>query len=552
MTLLKRQPRRVIKGQSYLPSDFAYVPTPRLPNTWKFLLTDAPGKTPTRKAVDAAVKAVSNYDIPDDALESVLDKLRDAWRKAYPGKPEEDMPNELSDGEVEEDVEDEGEANVNMVDAGTSGRDDLDDDEDSQSPDLDEEQDDSNAITGEAEGAGTGEGTGEGDPDDSEIDPVTREMATGATEEDDEEDDEDKDERFASKLLKRWIDPMDGAVSFMDVLAERNKESKSGKLMEATWPIISALDTSLRSIIADQELDETRKMTDMRMNVEMFLAKIREAMPEVEQILADMLDVTVSQKSKGKTKMKPIIKNTLAPVASAGKVSELEKSLAALTKKFEDSETARKTAEAELMVTKKVAELTEDERALYDKCADAKAKTDFLALEKSARASLVKKAVSEDEALEVGGVTILKSATDPSMFAIFKAQAARTTELEKSVSEERAKTRQLELRKRAEDELGTMPGTLDEKIALLKSLDSMPEDVRKTATSLFEAASKTANLAFTRMGSAGGVNKGKSSDFEKKVTEIRKRDTCTRQQAMTKARHEFPDEFRDWQGTEVN
>src|SRR5690606_14139531 len=98
MTLLKRQVTKSIGGKNFFAKDFAYVEDETDPTTWKWRLTDRPGGKPTPARVMSVIKAFEGqrYAIPDDALDSILDKLREAWMKAFPSKAGE-MPSALND-----------------------------------------------------------------------------------------------------------------------------------------------------------------------------------------------------------------------------------------------------------------------------------------------------------------------------------------------------------------------------------------------------------------------------------------------------------------------
>lgn len=80
------------KARSKNPDDFAYVPDPEKPSTWK-LEIDTPGR------ISAAAAALSPegfrgnpVQIPDADRPAVVARVRAAWLKAYPGK---DLPDSL-------------------------------------------------------------------------------------------------------------------------------------------------------------------------------------------------------------------------------------------------------------------------------------------------------------------------------------------------------------------------------------------------------------------------------------------------------------------------
>lgn len=85
-------------GENFPSSDYAYVPDPDLPSTWKLRLTATPGGTPDSGIVGAAIAALgkgfrgNKVDIPAAELAAVKAKVKAAWTKANPDKKPEDMP----------------------------------------------------------------------------------------------------------------------------------------------------------------------------------------------------------------------------------------------------------------------------------------------------------------------------------------------------------------------------------------------------------------------------------------------------------------------------
>ena len=96
-------------GVEFPASDYAYVPDPEKPSTWKLRLTSKPGGKPDPKIVGAAVAALGKgfrgkkVQIPEDDLPKVKAKVRAAWKKANPDKGADEMPDVIKEaaGEVE-------------------------------------------------------------------------------------------------------------------------------------------------------------------------------------------------------------------------------------------------------------------------------------------------------------------------------------------------------------------------------------------------------------------------------------------------------------------
>lgn len=87
-------------GESFPSGDYAYVPDPEKPSTWKLRLTATPGGPPDPHIVGAAIAALGpggfrgqKVQIPAADLPAVKAKVRAAWVKANPDKdPKKDMP----------------------------------------------------------------------------------------------------------------------------------------------------------------------------------------------------------------------------------------------------------------------------------------------------------------------------------------------------------------------------------------------------------------------------------------------------------------------------
>lgn len=90
-------------GKQFPGSDFAFVPDPAKPSTWKLRLTNSPGGTPDSGIVGAAVAALgkgfrgNKVQIPSGALAGVKSKVRAAWLKANPNKSKEDLPSVVNE-----------------------------------------------------------------------------------------------------------------------------------------------------------------------------------------------------------------------------------------------------------------------------------------------------------------------------------------------------------------------------------------------------------------------------------------------------------------------
>jgi len=93
-----REATKTEDGKQFGPSDYAYVPDPDAPSTWKLRLTDTPGGAPDSGIVGAAIAALGKgfrgqkVEIPAADLPKVKAKVRAAWKKANPDKGVDEMP----------------------------------------------------------------------------------------------------------------------------------------------------------------------------------------------------------------------------------------------------------------------------------------------------------------------------------------------------------------------------------------------------------------------------------------------------------------------------
>lgn len=104
--LYKADQTKTEGGQRFPAGDYAYVPDPQSPSTWKLRLTSEPGGSPDSGVVGAAVAALgpSGYrgnkvQIPSGDLPGVKSKVLSAWLKANPEKTKADAPAQLTKGE---------------------------------------------------------------------------------------------------------------------------------------------------------------------------------------------------------------------------------------------------------------------------------------------------------------------------------------------------------------------------------------------------------------------------------------------------------------------
>lgn len=95
------KPGKTEDGETFPVSDYAYVPDPESPSTWKLRLTRTPGGKPDAGIVGAAAAALGSgfrgnkVSIPVADRDKVKAKVRSAWKEANPDKQEDEMPQVL-------------------------------------------------------------------------------------------------------------------------------------------------------------------------------------------------------------------------------------------------------------------------------------------------------------------------------------------------------------------------------------------------------------------------------------------------------------------------
>lgn len=106
ITLFKQQ-TKTVDGVAFPAGDFAFVPDPESPSTWKLRLTSTPGGDPDPRIVGAAVAALGpegfrgqRVQIPQENLSAVKRKVRAAWIEANPDRSRDELPSVLKEKQV--------------------------------------------------------------------------------------------------------------------------------------------------------------------------------------------------------------------------------------------------------------------------------------------------------------------------------------------------------------------------------------------------------------------------------------------------------------------
>ena len=376
----------------------------------------------------------------------------------------------------------------------------------------------------------------------------------------------------SSVIAKGYINAMDGAVSFGQVLQNELKCEQYYEVMEQVYPYICSLETSLKSIAGDASVEGMTKLSMMRNTVEDFMASLRNLWSGADEFMMSALDKYTEGEETMATKNSTVddlkkanadleaqvadLTKSLEALNSKGKakkgdgddaVAALEKQIGELTEKLNASEEARKAAE-------EVAKMSAAEKEYMDKLGSEKAKNEFRMMSSGDRKKMMQKADADDESITVKGRTVYKSAIGEDQFAIMKAQQEEMEELRKSNEKERNERRTAVIKSRVEKDLSHLPGELDAKVDAMKALEDLPHEAQVTIEKMLEAGEKAMTAGFQTLGhrdtlkhaNGDAAKNGHSvakSTFLGHVTSIQKRDGCSRTQAMSKARIEHPTDF---------
>lgn len=357
-----------------------------------------------------------------------------------------------------------------------------------------------------------------------------------------------------------YLDPYtSGAKSFTEIFEHCRQEKEASEVMQAIWPVLSALDTSLRSIAADKDKDITTKQSLMSAAVMEFLAKMKETWPEVEEEVAEMVtkhfgEVITKWSAEGRSTAGDPAMADKTPAELQKALDEMTTKLDALTKASEADKAALTKAQADLAAALKKAEMDDEEKKFYDSLAEDE-KPKFMEMDKDGRRKAMTKRHEGDESFEDSGVTIRKSEVGPTVFALLKANATKTAALQKAVQDANDRAETATFAKRAESELNNLPGTVEEHSAVLKAISKMDDAPRKTLEAILKAANETAGAGFNKVGlrlvkqadRQAGAGLSKRDVFMQKVAEIQARDKCAGTVAMQKAEKEHAELFQEMQ-----
>ncbi|MDH5572776.1 MAG: hypothetical protein OEY89_13500, partial [Gammaproteobacteria bacterium] len=200
------------------------------------------------------------------------------------------------------------------------------------------------------------------------------------------------------------------------------------------------------------------------------------------------------------------------PASDGGVIKSEVVKMAVDEKKLEDIQKSLDTVTTELAFAKSYGELNDAEKAHYSTLSKSKAEK-FIALDKAARTAEL------DELKKADPIVF----TSESGEVFHKSDDARLVKMAKDRDEDRKELRKqkeanetLEFTKRAETDLEFMPGTVETRVALLKSVDTIEDEAVK-AEVLKSLKAKNASLGknFEVVGESGEADPSGNDSAQK-------------------------------------
>lgn len=179
----------------------------------------------------------------------------------------------------------------------------------------------------------------------------------------------------------------------------------------------------------------------------------------------------------------------------------------AVEKRIQDAEARAEKAE-------RLATLTDVQKAHYQSLDEA-GQESFLGASPEDRQAQVEKAAGDDpvEYTTDAGLEIRKSAG-----ALTIQLAKQADENARELAVEKAARQRDSFVKRAGEELGNLPGSVDSKVALLKAVESIPASEREGVQEILKAANDSVEKAFDTAGTIDGG--GSAGDAEAKLEKM--------------------------------
>jgi hypothetical protein len=245
---------------------------------------------------------------------------------------------------------------------------------------------------------------------------------------------------------------------------------KAEEFNEESWRLTDALVSSMRDAVLSG--DESM----MRQNIEEYLMAVKAVSSSDVASIGKALEKAINDKD-------PVTSGTEKD--KMAELDDLNKQVSDLTNKLKESDL--------------IAKMCDDEKMHMAKMGD-KDKAAFMAMSAEDRKKKMATNKRDDEVIEVAGQTIAKSVVGAEMFAVMKFQQVQLKANEEAIAKAQLDAEMATLRKRADDDFAHVPGTTDERAALLKAAKAMPEAVQKTLEQVMTSYEKTIAKAFETQG----------------------------------------------------
>jgi cation transport regulator ChaB len=479
----KAAPTKSEDGQNFGAGDYAYVPDPSKPSTWKLRLTASPGGAPDAAMVGAAAAAFSpgghrgqKVSLPSADVAGAKSKVRAAWRKANPDKDASAMPDGIK------------------KDYGDS----------MPTPEV---------VSQEIQAV---------DFDTVLAEDEAREAA----------------QEVGQELREKWCALQrafatiiaDESVSAPDKITamQASLQQYIDSLAEQSQTIADEMTKSLNAVPAIAELlkqtgnDEgDDAMTDAEKK------QLAELTKQVTDLTAKLEAATAKEPAKKAADLQ-------------GELDAAKAQVAELTKKIEDgdAEKAEAVAKAGMSDAEKAHMATLTGKAKMDfmqassadraKMMSKAAETDEVI--KVGDREIRKSVVGDDQ------FAVIKSQQDE-----IAKQADRIAK-----AEEARETAEL-TKRAGEGPISKYAVEVPDKVEVLRAIDKMSEKPRETLLKMLEVGAKAVDAAFVKIGHNHEQAQKSADDFNKRVDEVAARDKISKAAAMSKARVEFKDEYEAYQ-----
>jgi len=254
------------------------------------------------------------------------------------------------------------------------------------------------------------------------------------------------------------------AQTFNEALEAEVKEEKAEEIMSQIYRLIWSLRRTLRSIIEDDEAPDKPGL--IQQSLSQFQTAIAALMPALAEVLK---------------KEDPTQEGEDTPTA---KGDPMDPTVETLQEDLKKAEARATRAEAIALLT--------DEQKKHFNGLDEEGQAAFLKASPEVRATQVKKAVDDDEVIEVDGRTIRKSAVGEDQFALFQSLSKKSEDAERIAKEEQAKRETAEFTKKAEEEYANLPGEPIAKGKVLKAVADLSKEDREALEAMLKSGEEAA------------------------------------------------------------